>query len=298
MAASTSSLISTSKDLREFLSTIESDNSLYLDLEGKSLSRDGTIALVTMLIHPQKVTRVVDVLTLGKSAFEIESVEGRSLKSILEDHEIPKYVWDVRNDADALWAHFQVALGGVTDIQLLENASRPDWIDKTRLCGLDKAIQYDLKLGFKNRERWLRTKREVRNLMSKDIFSERPLAPSTLQYCVNDVAHLPALQKFYMDRINPTWLVKAHKESKRRLADARSPEYKPQSPGKALGPWGGVSTTKLTLEEMDDREYEDFLWDLEYDEQEDEFDYWDDDVRCSADVDDFGGAFDSCWDKY
>ncbi|KAG6354422.1 hypothetical protein INS49_004439 [Diaporthe citri] len=112
-------LISTSADLKIFLSSIRPGSTIYLDLEGKNLSRDGTLTLATMLIQPQNDTRVVDVLSLGKSAFDVESDEGTSLKSILEDPDIPKGVWDVRNDADALWSHFQVKLAGVTDIQSL-----------------------------------------------------------------------------------------------------------------------------------------------------------------------------------
>lgn len=237
MAAPSSILISTSAELKIFLSSIRPAYTIYLDLEGKNPSRDGTLTLATMLIQPQNVTRVIDVLSLGESAFDIESEEGTSLKSILEDPDIPKSVWDVRNDADALWAHFRVALAGVTDVQLLENASRPEWMDQTRLRGLDRAILYDLKLPFMEKERWLRTKDNGRNIMSQDGFSTRPLASDTLQYCVNDVVHLPALQKYYMQRITPKWLARAHEESHRRVADARSPGYQPQSPDKVFAPW-------------------------------------------------------------
>lgn len=41
---------------------------------------------------------------------------GETLKSILEDPGIPKCALDVRNDADALWALYNVGLASVTNI--------------------------------------------------------------------------------------------------------------------------------------------------------------------------------------
>lgn len=291
MAAASSSLISTGPALKEFLSSIQPASTLYVDLEGKDLSRHGILTLITILVQPHNVTRVVDVLSLEHSAFSIESDDGTSLKSILEDPAIPKYVRDVRNDADALWARYQVKLAGVIDIQLLENASRPDYVDRNRLSGLDKAVEYDIRLGHTDRQRWLQTKSDIKKLMRNDIFSTRPLAPSILRYCLNDVVHLPTLHEHYVARITREWSSKVLKESQRRLDDARSPGFQPQSPGMVFGPWGRGPSTGLSLEEMAE-----LLWDHErendYNEGEEDSDWDDDDVRCSADVDDFGGAFD------
>jgi hypothetical protein len=64
-------------------------STLYLDLEGNRLSRHGTISLITILIHPQRVVRLIDVLVLGKPAFTTASNNGKTLKSILEDPDIP-----------------------------------------------------------------------------------------------------------------------------------------------------------------------------------------------------------------
>jgi exonuclease 3'-5' domain-containing protein 1 len=103
---------------------------------------------------------------------------------VLEDPGIPKCVWDVRNDADALWALYHVGLASVTDIQLLENASRAG--DKTYIRGLDKSVQFDLKLGFMEIHRWIRTK-EVQSLMPVNAFAARPIdtktAPILRQRC-------------------------------------------------------------------------------------------------------------------
>lgn len=237
MSAPRSSVISTTAQLKAFLSFIKPSSTIYLDLEGRDLGRHGTLTLATFLIEPENVLGVVDVLTLGETAFSTRADNGITLRSTLKDPEMPKYVWDVRNDADALWAHFRVKLAGVVDVQLLENASRPRGVDKSRLSGLDSAISHDLELGSGDRKRWLRTKKEVRCLMSRDIFSDRPLAPTTVKYCNNDVVYLPALERYYMQRIDPVWLGMAEIHSRLRIADACSPGYQPESPDKVFSPW-------------------------------------------------------------
>jgi exonuclease 3'-5' domain-containing protein 1 len=225
-------------ELEAFLSSIPPSSTLYLDLEGNSLSRYGTISIITILIHPQRVVRLIDILVLGKLAFTTASDNGKTLKSIFEDADIPKCVWDVRNDADALWALYGVGLAGVIDIQLLENASRAG--DKTYIRGLDKSVQFDLKakLGFMKINRWIQTKKKVQSLMPANIFASRPMDATTVQYCANDVIHLPDLHALYLTRIQGDWLAMAMTESARRVAEAHSPGYNPQSPTKKLGPWG------------------------------------------------------------
>ncbi|KAL3599829.1 hypothetical protein FPOAC2_04057 [Fusarium poae] len=178
-------LISSLPDLLVFISSIPPSGTLYLDLEGKSLSRNGTLSLITVLIHPTRVISLIDIQTLGNSAFTTSSANGKTLKAILEDPHIPKCLWDVRNDADALCAHYQVRLKGVTDIQLLENASRAG--GKTYVRGLDACVEKDLGLKVMEVHRWIKTKREVKALMPNDIFTRRPLDAKTIQYCVNDV---------------------------------------------------------------------------------------------------------------
>lgn len=157
-------VVSTVEELKILLSSLSQVDSVYLDFEGKSLSRNGSISLLTIFNPLQPTIWVIDVATLGPAAFTTTTRNPEhSLKSILEGPRPVKALWDVRNDADALWALFHVKLAKVIDIQLLENASRRG--DKTFLSGLSKAIQYDARLGLRERERWLRVKREVTNQM-------------------------------------------------------------------------------------------------------------------------------------
>ncbi|KAG7405291.1 hypothetical protein Forpe1208_v014814 [Fusarium oxysporum f. sp. rapae] len=233
-SAQAANVISLLTDVKGFIDSIPSSATLYLDLEGKSLSRNGTITIITILVLPTEITKLIDVQTLGSAAFTTPATNGKTVKAILEDPQISKCLWDVRNDADALWAHYRVRLAGVTDIQLLENASRIG--DKTYVRGLDTCVEKDLRLGFMELHRWIGTKRAVKTRMADDIFSRRPLSAEVEKYCINDVVHLPALQDTYTKRINSQWMKKAMHESARRVVEACSPEYKPQSENKKLGP--------------------------------------------------------------
>ena len=249
--------------------------------------------------------RLIDVFVLGKPAFTTASNNGKTLKSILEDPDIPKYAWDVRNDADALWALYYIGLAGVTDIQLLENASRTD--NKTYIRGLDRSVQFDLKLGFIEINHWIRTKKEVQSLMSADVFAAQPIDVKTAQYCVNDVIHLPDLHALYLRRIEGDWLARAMEESALRMAEAHSPGYEPQSPTKKLGPWGSgtekcVVTSDKMLEDLEERKMEDLERDMCGDDDDNDVGYYDYDENDDWSTNAADGAFcpealDSCWDK-
>ena len=294
-SASTPTLISSVLELENFLSSIPPSSTIYLDLEGNNLSRHGTISLVTILIYPQKVVRLIDICVLRASAFTTAAKDGRTLKSIFEDPDIPKCAWDVRNDADALWSLFHVGLAGVTDIQLLENAARIG--DKTYIRGLDKSVQFDLKLGFMETNRWIRTKKEVRNLMPNNVFTARPMDDKTVQYCVNDVIHLPELHALYLARMQGDWLARAMEESARRVVDAHSSGYEPQSPAKKLGPWGSGTEGSRTLDQMLEDWEEREMGDLDVGYYDDNNDEYDDGGLNAADGAMDSEAFDSCWDK-
>jgi exonuclease 3'-5' domain-containing protein 1 len=87
--------------------------------------------------------------------------------------------------------------------------------------------------------------------MAANVFASRPMNAKTVQYCANDVIHLPDLHALYLKRIQGNWLVRAKQESERRVAEAHSPGYEPQSPTKKLGPWGsGTRRRVVTLDEM------------------------------------------------
>ncbi|OBT43284.1 hypothetical protein VE00_06925 [Pseudogymnoascus sp. WSF 3629] len=100
------------------------------------------------------------------------------------------------------------------------------------------------------------------------------------------------------------WLSKAMEESTRRVADAYSPWYDPQSPTKELGPWGWGSKPTMTLdeilEELEEKRMEDLERDIFGFDDDDEVGYYNHDdwgVTNTADGAFCPEAFDSCWDR-
>jgi exonuclease 3'-5' domain-containing protein 1 len=284
------------------LSHQSKEDFVHLLISGAAdLSRHGTVSIISILVHSSNQAQLIDVSALGTLAFSTASEDGKTLRSILEDHSICKYIWDVRNDANALWFHYGVSLGGITDLQLLENASRSD--DKTYVRGLGKCVQNDLKLGFMKTNHWLRMKQNIKKVMHTDIFSIRPMDPKTIEYCQNDIIYLPALREIYMARIKPEWLTKAKEESEHRVTQARSPEYDPQSEGKKLGPWGsGGNERILTIDQMcemlEEEREEAITRDLfGYDDDLGNLDDYEWDQEGPGDYEDWG-ALHSDWDRY
>ena len=90
----------------------ERNTPLAVDCEGDSLSRKGTLTVIT--VATEEKVYIFDVQKLGQVVFS------GGLGEILEDSSREKLMFDCRQDSDALWHQFQVKLKGVLDIQLLE----------------------------------------------------------------------------------------------------------------------------------------------------------------------------------
>ncbi|KAF4988292.1 hypothetical protein FDECE_15112 [Fusarium decemcellulare] len=292
-------VISTLSSFESFSILFDNYGPLYIDLEGKDLSRHGTISIVSVFSPSANTVWLFDVEGLGSAAFTQPDALGFTLKEILQSSSRTKYFWDVRNDADALWAIYKVNLGGVIDVQLLENASRAG--NKRYLSGLAKAIQYDASLGFVERERWVRVKREITDMMRHDVFSQRPLEKQTIQYCANDVVHLPRLVTIYNQRIKREWLSKALVESEKRVAEAHSPFYNPQSPTKVLGPWAEDIDLWPSSMENDPGEDGPAMFELSkigfYDDDDDDTGGYESDFPNAHDGAFCSEALYSCWDN-
>lgn len=273
--ATTPDIISSTTDLIPFLSSISPSSTLYLDLEGENLGREGTLTIITVLVYPQQKSSLIDVQTLGNATFTTPDATGKTLKSVLEDTNIQKCLWDVRSDADALWHHHRVRLTGVVDIQLFENASRLG--KKTFVRGLEKCVEADLGLGPQERLQWVETKNEIKALMSHDIFSRRPIDAKTARYCVNDVVHLPALRSIYEKRLSPQWLQKAMDESRKRVYAACGLVYQPKSKERAYGPWATKANKRHKRAASFQDEVEDYGWaDQDRGDLDLDIDYFDD----------------------
>jgi exonuclease 3'-5' domain-containing protein 1 len=237
--------------LSKLTTASRSPPSLYIDLEGVKLSRNGTVSLLSLYDHPARTVYLIDIHELGSSAFSTTATISPdqdttsipcTLKSVLESDKITKVFFDLRNDSDALFAHFNVKLQGVQDLQLMELASRQG--SKARVAGLARSIQDDLSLSATAQTEIQKTKNAGMLLFtperggSYDIFNKRPLSPEIEKYCVQDVVHMPALWQTYNARLNKMsklWRLMAVEGTEKRVADSQSEDKRPDRSWKGQG---------------------------------------------------------------
>ena len=103
--------VQTAEQVRDMVDEVLSlaDPALYLDAEGISLSRDGTLVLLQMYIDTPAGphTYVIDVWTLKTDGTFLTPGDihpNTNFKSILENPSVPKLFWDCRMDSEALHA--------------------------------------------------------------------------------------------------------------------------------------------------------------------------------------------------
>lgn len=216
---------------------------LYIDLEGINLCREGTVSILTLLVHQNNLSQriyLIDVYTLGAKAFTTVGAQDKTLKDILQDDQWPKIFFDVRNDSDALFAHFGVALDGVEDVQLMESAARKTTSSRRLLNGLSKCVES--RIVGNGLVGWKMAKQKGERLFkpehggSSNVFNTRPISDDIIQYCAGDVQYLPKLRNCFSARDNTKReLVK--RETKARVAASQQPDYQPYGQQKALAPW-------------------------------------------------------------
>jgi exonuclease 3'-5' domain-containing protein 1 len=258
---------------------------IYIDLEGLNLCREGSVSILTLLIDLETLPKevyLIDVHTLGKEAFDTAGVGETTLKDILQDEEILKVLFDVRNDSDALFSHFGIALQGVEDVQLMESATWETTGSRRYLNGLKKCVEKNMAGGSaEHRVKWLKDKNAGERLFEADhkVFNERPIPAPIIAYCEGDVRCLPQLRNGLVLGRSQQWHDLVLDETKKRVASTHAPDYQPHGKDRALAPWSSEQNTALdrmnykpTMEEYLDN------YDLYHmDDDDDDYDYYDDD---------------------
>jgi exonuclease 3'-5' domain-containing protein 1 len=217
--------------------------SLYIDLEGVNLSRHGSISVLQIYVLPLDETYLVDIYTLKEKAFlQSASNNDQTLLGILQSPRIPKVFFDVRNDSDALFNHFNVKLAGVVDLQLMELATR--YYSRKYVNGLAKCIDRDAPLTTDEMRTWKASKEKGLKLFapehggSYDVFNVRPLPDDIKEYCVQDVRFLPKLWVQYQGKISLSWTKRVMTESANRVLLSQTATYDGKGKDKALAPVG------------------------------------------------------------
>ncbi|KKO98487.1 hypothetical protein THAR02_09415 [Trichoderma harzianum] len=217
---------------------------IYIDLEGEQLGRNGSVSLMTVLVHPGEGLErifVIDIYTLGNTAFKVVGKRGKSLKNILEAPEISKVFFDVRRDSEALFAHYGVDLRGVWDLQLMDSAARPRTEQRRFLSGLAKCMQF-VPLTNAQKNEWTLCKERGDRVWNPDkggsysAFNKRPLPAEILRYCAGDVAYLPAMYKKYASK-SARWRNFVFEASQKRVVESQGMGVQPEGKERALSPW-------------------------------------------------------------
>ncbi|KAJ7100737.1 ribonuclease H-like domain-containing protein [Mycena belliarum] len=242
-------LVDTLPLLHTCLGAISDATSLAVDLEGVALCRSGTLCVVQLKALGSSAVWLVDVVVLKGAAFTEAAPNGISLKGILESRAVKKLFFDVRNDADALYHLFGVALANVYDVQLLEvavrasNPGRPPRFLKGLLPSLESHVA-PLKPAATVRQ-WARIKEAGLRLFAPErgghyaVFEERPLARALQEYCAQDVALLHELDATLRGSMGPygrNWEQRVVAESAVRVGVALLADYVPRGEHKALVP--------------------------------------------------------------
>lgn len=217
---------------------------LYCDLEGVNLGREGSLSILTIYVPQIEKVYLVDIFALKQAAFSTES-GGRSLKAILEDNNVGKAFFDIRNDSDALYSHFGISVAGIHDLQLMELATRPWPAPKRCINGLSKCIEMDISAVSSLKLDWLRSKQAGEQLWNPgkggryEVFNERPLRPEIIKYCAQDVILLPQLWELYNKRLgkaSSVWRDRIQRETYERIRLSQSATYNGKGKHRALAP--------------------------------------------------------------
>lgn len=216
--------------------------SLYVDIEGVNLSRHGSVSILQIYVLPLKHTYLIDIVGLGKKAFDTAGNNGETLKTIFESELIPKAFFDIRNDSDALHGHFGIKFAGVEDIQLMELATRA--FNRRCVNGLSRCIEKDVQMNGAEKIAWMRAKDKGKALFAPErggtyeVFNQRPLREDIIQYCVQDVQLLPILWKRYQSKMTPRWSDKVRLETQVRIRSSQSVSYNGKGRHMAMAPAG------------------------------------------------------------
>ena len=196
------------KFLPKLLNLKNDATKIFCDMEGENLGKPpGTISLLQMTIGGH--TWIFDVTVLGKKVFNTMGPHGQSIRGVFESTGIIKVWWDVRNDANALYFHYQIRLDGVEDMQLMELATRTGR-SRERRAGLGDCVGVEgIASGKMTREEaynWTAVKRAGKsyfktNALGYGVFDVRPLPPLARMYAGQDTCQMPMLYSVYLGRM-------------------------------------------------------------------------------------------------
>jgi exonuclease 3'-5' domain-containing protein 1 len=190
-----------SRDVDEAVQYLRQYDSLFVDMEGVNLGRNGQICWIQITTEsPDMPVVIIDFIAL-------HGVIPDSFRELLTSPDYCKYMWDPRADADALYnCCKQLYIQNVVCLQLAEVAhDREMGFMRKYVNGLAKSMKRFVPQDVLN---VVLPRKETGKIMlapekggDSSIFLQRPMCSELLDYCVVDVVVLPYIKKSVWDSL-------------------------------------------------------------------------------------------------
>ena len=220
----------------EMLQAISTNRTIYVDLEGIRLGREGTISLLQFTTGEGKPVYLLDIVENPSYL----SAPGSPVRRMLESDDWEKWMWDPRADADALFHKSQIRLSPTKTvcIQLAEVAfDRQRGHIRRYLHSMTAALKRVCSSEtFQKVEHIKTTGKYLFSEHDPDIFIKRPLPDALVRYCGVDVGLLPLLRNTFYETLSPQWKSWVHRNSKEKVELAFAKEGLPTGRDACLAP--------------------------------------------------------------
>ena len=240
---------STLTTLLDTIDSITPTPLLYVEFEGNGLGRHGPLLVVSLYILDLNKIYLIDIHTLGGTAFTTTNSITTSLKGILESSIIQKVTYDIRDGSQALFRDYQISVDGSKELVLLELAARVARAGSTEYLAWLKECIDDSSASTAEKADWWSTKEEISRLCNLktvtpyELAKERPMMPEIEQYCAGNVAVFPKLDDFYNAKLRSSrqmfWHTEVEKATRDRITLSQRPTYNGFDANADLGPWTG-----------------------------------------------------------
>ncbi|KAF4989030.1 hypothetical protein FGRMN_9402 [Fusarium graminum] len=142
--------------LKEFLQDLDKlptkPPSIFLDASGIGQNK---LTDLQIWVPSTNTLYIVNLVSLGTAALSKGDESHPSLRAILESGKISKAGFDIRDLSRLLHTQFNLSLGGMYDLQLMELASRDHGQSKKFLAGFAKCVDQDISNANASKLRWL-----------------------------------------------------------------------------------------------------------------------------------------------
>lgn len=253
-----SSFVDSQASLAQLLHSLTAHRTSYISCKRSHVDGRPAMTILQLFIPHKKRVYLLDVQTLGKTAFTTDihvKTGATTLQSVLESPTFRKVFFDVRGVSHLLYNQFGIALQNIQDVQLMEAASHPSDARATRyVTGLRACIQRTELIYPSERQKWEAVYQAAARLFdpglggSLQVFQDRPLADEIRAYCMQESQYLPVLKTRYWHRHSRHGMAESvATETTARLQASQSAEFRSDDPARVISPFQRSSEVLSTF---------------------------------------------------